>query len=93
MRFYLTLFCILFACASPTVAVAQESAANHPEDNITLTPEEQEALAQQFALAEQNVQEKTQEAGYWQHRYNELRTCVLKQKETDNAAAICLGAI
>jgi hypothetical protein len=84
---------LLLVFALGAARAAREPAALHPEDSITLTYDEQQALAAKFSEIQQSAIKQADDAQYWHGRYDELRACVAKQKVADNAFTVCLEGI
>ena len=87
----IALLMFVFALGAARAAREPEQAANHPEDTLILTYDEQKILSAKIQEIEEQAITEGKEADYWRSRYDELRACVAKQKVAENAFAVCLG--
>jgi hypothetical protein len=92
-KFLIVVALLLVVLGLGLARASRESSAQHKEDSIILTYDEQLALAAKFSEIQQSALEQADDAHYWHGRYDELRACVAKQKEKTNVFAICLGGI
>jgi hypothetical protein len=84
---------LLLVFALGSARATREPAASHPEDNITLTYNEQQILSAKIQEFQEQAIDAGKETDYWHGRYDELRACVAKQKVAENAFTACLGGI